>query len=255
VQSFNDQKLKALGRIHNATEARAAIDMAIQAGFENINLDLMYALPEQTLAEALFDIETATAYPITHLSHYQLTLEPNTLFAKFPPDLPNEDDSWVIQKACQEYIHSQGFNQYEVSAYAREGLRSRHNLNYWRFGDYLGIGAGAHGKITHSDNSIIRTAKPRHPTQYLQYAVNEEFMQARQVPDKAIAFEYGLNQLRLYEAFSENDFEQRTGLGFDRIEPILNSAQTKGWIERSHKSITVTPLGKRFMNDLQALFL
>lgn len=255
IQSFNNQQLKRLGRIHNAEEARQAVDMAFTAGFVNVNLDLMYALPEQSLDEALYDVETALSFPINHLSHYQLTLEPNTLFAKYPPALPNDDDAWQIQEACQELINNKGFQQYEVSAYAREGQRSRHNLNYWRFGDYLGVGAGAHGKIMSADGVIRRTAKPRHPKQYLNNALDARFINVKTVAQKDLAFEFCLNRLRLYEAFSVDDFERGTGLDFESIDVIINSAQQRGWLILDKGIIQVTETGQRFMNDLQASFL
>lgn len=255
IQSFNNEKLRQLGRIHNADEAKKAVAMAFESGFDNVNLDLMYALPGQSLQEAIFDVETALSFPITHLSHYQLTLEPNTLFAKYPPKLPNQDEAWEIQEACQSLINSKGFSQYEVSAYASNNQYSEHNLNYWRFGDYLGIGAGAHGKMTGSGGKIIRTSKPRHPTQYLANELNDKFINPKQVQPKDLAFEFFLNRLRLYETFSVQDFETRTGLEYATILPILTQAQAKGWLEMTDQLLTVTESGQRFMNDLQALFL
>jgi len=218
IQSFNEQHLKRLGRIHNSDEASKAIQMAFDAGFDNVNCDLMYALPEQTIEQAVHDVQIALQFPINHLSHYQLTLEPNTLFAKFPPKLPDDDIAWQMQEDCQQEIANAGFEQYEVSAYSKINQRSQHNLNYWRYGDYLGIGAGAHGKITKAGQDIIRTAKPRHPKQYLGNALDENFISAKQLMHADIVFEYFLNRLRLYEKFSLEDFEVKTNLSASCIQ-------------------------------------
>lgn len=255
IQSFNEQHLKRLGRIHDSGEASKAIQMAFDAGFENVNCDLMYALPEQTVEQAILDVQTALQFPINHLSHYQLTLEPNTLFAKFPPKLPEDDIAWEMQEICQEEIAKAGFEQYEVSAYAKHKQRSRHNLNYWRFGDYLGIGAGAHGKVTQDNGSIIRTAKPKHPTQYLTNDLAEGFVNAKLVNKDELPFEYFLNRLRLYESFNLSDFSQRTGLVISHIQSSLNKALENQWISLSGQEVKTTELGQRFMNDLQSLFL
>ena len=255
IQSFNEQHLKRLGRIHDSGEASKAIKMAFAAGFENVNCDLMYALPEQTIEQAILDVRTALQFPINHLSHYQLTLEPNTLFAKFPPKLPDDDIAWEMQDTCQQEIAEAEFEQYEVSAYAKHKQRSRHNLNYWRFGDYLGIGAGAHGKITQENGNVIRTAKPRHPTQYLTNDLAEGFLNAKLVNKGELPFEYFLNRLRLYESFNLSDFSQRTGLEVFQIQPKLEKALQNQWITLASQEIQTTELGQRFMNDLQALFL
>ena len=255
IQSFNEQHLKRLGRIHDSGEASKAIQLAFDAGFENVNCDLMYALPEQTVEQAILDVQTALQFPINHLSHYQLTLEPNTLFAKFPPKLPEDDIAWEMQETCQQEIASAGFEQYEVSAYAKSNQRSRHNLNYWRFGDYLGIGAGAHGKITQQDGAIKRTAKPRHPTQYLANDLDERFINLKLVSKKELPFEYFLNRLRLYESFDISEFTRRTGLDIESIQHQINEAIDRKWLINDDSKIRTTELGKRFMNDLQALFL
>ena len=255
IQSFNEQHLKRLGRIHDSGEASKAIQMAFDAGFENVNCDLMYALPEQTIEQAISDVRKALQFPINHLSHYQLTLEPNTLFAKFPPPLPDDDIAWQMQEECQQEISDNGFEQYEVSAYSRPNQRSRHNLNYWRFGDYLGIGAGAHGKITISDGQILRTAKPRHPNQYLSNELGSSFINTKSVAESEIAFEYFLNRLRLYEGFSLDEFSRLTGLSHADIQPYLDKAVTNQWLIQDKQQLKTTELGQRFMNDLQALFL
>ena len=255
IQSFNEQHLKRLGRIHDSGEASKAIQMAFDAGFENVNCDLMYALPEQTIEQAIKDVKTALDFPINHLSHYQLTLEPNTLFAKFPPKLPNDDITWQMQEECQQVIADAGFEQYEVSAYSKPKQRSRHNLNYWRFGDYLGIGAGAHGKITQSEGTIIRTAKPRHPKQYLENALNTSFLNAKAVNKTELPFEYFLNRLRLYESFDLGGFLKATGIEISQIQPTLEQAISNQWLEVDGTQVQTSELGRRFMNDLQALFL
>lgn len=255
IQSFNDEHLKKLGRIHNADEAKKAITTAFDSGFENINLDLMYALPEQTYDQALSDVEMALSFPVTHLSHYQLTLEPNTLFAKFPPKLPDDDSAWAIQDACQKLIAENRFKQYEVSAYSKLDKQCQHNLNYWRFGDYLGIGAGAHGKITDTRGSVHRTAKPRHPKQYLDNALGDDFIHATKVTASNLAFEYFLNRLRLQERFSLQEFAQMTGLDSDTVIEKIDTAKSREWLRVADSSIRVTPLGQQFLNDLQALFL
>ena len=255
VHSFNEQHLKRLGRIHNSGEASKAIQMAFDAGFENVNCDLMYALPEQSVEQAISDVRTALQFPINHLSHYQLTLEPNTLFAKFPPPLPEDDIAWQMQEECQQEIANSGLEQYEVSAYSKPNQRSRHNLNYWRFGDYLGIGAGAHGKITMPDGQIFRTAKPRHPNQYLSNELGDSFINTKSVDDSDIAFEYFLNRLRLYEGFSLDDFSRRTGLKNTDIQLHLDKAVKNQWLIQDKQQLKTTELGQRFMNDLQGLFL
>jgi coproporphyrinogen III oxidase-like Fe-S oxidoreductase len=218
----------------------------------------MYALPEQTLAMALDDLDRAFALQPTHLSHYQLTLEPNTIFAAKPPKgIPDDDSSWEMQEACQALLAERGLHQYEVSAYAREGRQCAHNLNYWRFGDYLGIGAGAHGKITlPAEERVLRRWKIKHPAAYLANAANS----ARIGGDDAIAvesrpFEFMLNALRLNEGFSLELFEARTGLSPSALEPALSQLQDKGLLQRSDSHIAPTELGRRFLNDVMAAFL
>ena len=258
VQSFDDGCLERLGRIHDAERARAAVISAQDAGFANINLDLMYALPQQSLAMALNDVEQAIALNPQHLSHYQLTLEPNTLFAAKPPaGIPEMDDAWDMQEACIARMTEAGFSQYEVSAYAREGRRCQHNLNYWTYGDYLGIGAGAHGKISSGhDGRILRHWKPKHPETYIASAGTQagigggEFVLPENRP-----FDYMLNALRLVDGFSLADFELRTGLGRESINPQLDQAVQRGWLEISDDWAKPTELGMRFANDVMGLFL
>jgi len=255
IQSFNEQHLKRLGRVHNSGEAQKAIEMAFNAGFTNVNCDLMYALPQQTVEQAVNDVKIALQYPINHLSHYQLTLEPNTLFAKFPPKLPNDDIAWQMQEQCQQIISNLGLKQYEVSAYSKPQQCSRHNLNYWRFGDYLGIGAGAHGKITNESGVVLRTAKPRHPKQYLANVLDDLFINSKIIDKEKLVFEYFLNRLRLYEPFSIQDFFQSTGIDVSQIQSKLDKAFKNQWLTLEKDCVLTTELGRNFMNDLQSLFL
>lgn len=256
VQSFDDDKLRRLGRIHSAGEAEAAIKSAQDAGFDNVNLDLMYALPEQTLAGALADVERALALQPTHVSHYQLTLEPNTLFAAKPPPLPDEDHAWDMQEACQARLAEAGYAQYEVSAYARDGRRCEHNLNYWRFGDYLGIGAGAHGKLSSADGAIRRTAKLKLPRSYLDRAARGEAFGTQAVVEAAERpFEFMLNALRLNDGVPAALFEHRTGLPLADIAAPLARARELGWLEHGEAELRPTAEGRRLLNDLILLFL
>ena len=258
IQSFDDGCLQRLGRIHDSMQAETAVKLAQDAGFDNFNLDLMFALPGQTLAMAGHDIERAIALQPTHISHYQLTLEPNTLFAARPPaGIPDEDASWDIQEHCQAMLAEAGYAQYEVSAYARPGRQCAHNLNYWHFGDYLGIGAGAHGKLTSgSAQTILRRWKVKHPAAYLANAGataaigGDETIEPVRRP-----FDYMLNALRLVDGFSLAEFEARTGLATDTIEDELHTALARGWVTRDHGRIVPTELGRRFTNDVIGLFL
>ncbi|NII09788.1 radical SAM family heme chaperone HemW [Oleiagrimonas sp. C23AA] len=255
VQSFDDAKLRRLGRIHSAAEAESAIQLARRAGFDNFNIDLMYALPEQDLVGALADVERALALEPAHISHYQLTLEPNTLFAAKPPPLPDDDDAWSMQEACQARLAEAGFAQYEVSAYARDGRRSRHNLNYWTFGDYLAIGAGAHGKITAADG-IRRRWKTRHPRAYQEAADHAARIGGDQpVPESERGFEYMLNALRLIEGTPLADFSPRTGLHLSAIEAPRREAIDRGWLLDDAHRLRTTDEGQRLLNDVTALFL
>jgi putative oxygen-independent coproporphyrinogen III oxidase len=258
IQSFDDQCLQVLGRIHDSQEAESAVKMAQDAGYANINLDLMYALPQQSLAMALNDIDLAIKLQPTHLSHYHLTLEPNTVFAsKPPPNLPDEDTAWSIQEACIERMAEHGYKQYEISAYARQDQQCAHNLNYWRYGDYLGIGAGAHGKISSgAEQTILRRWKPKNPRDYLQHAGTntgiggDDFIEQSQRP-----FDYMLNALRLMEGFSLRDFSSRTGLSRSDIEKQLQHAQIKDWLTVKDDHVQLTELGQRFANDVMQIFL
>jgi oxygen-independent coproporphyrinogen-3 oxidase len=258
VQSFDDGCLERLGRIHDAERARAAVKSAQDAGFANINLDLMYALPQQTLAMALNDVEQAIALQPQHLSHYQLTLEPNTLFAAKPPaGMPEMDDAWDMQERCIELMAAHGYAQYEVSAYAKPGKRCQHNLNYWQYGDYLGIGAGAHGKISSGhDGRILRRWKPKHPETYIANAGTPAGIGGDEsITPENRPFDYMLNALRLVDGFSLADFEFRTGLDREAITPQLNQAVQRGWLEISGGWAKPTELGMRFANDVMGLFL
>ena len=258
IQSFDDGCLKRLGRIHDSADAERAVKLAQDAGFDNFNLDLMYALPGQDLAMAEHDLQRAFALAPTHISHYQLTLEPNTMFFARPPQgLPDDDGAWDMQELCQSLLAEAGYAQYEVSAYAKPGRQCAHNLNYWRFGDYLGLGAGAHGKLTlGADQAVQRRWKSRHPTAYLAEAGSPASLggDERIAPDR-LPFEFMLNALRLNDGFSLNDFEARTGLPREAIAGPLGLAQDRDWLTRQGDSVVPTEMGRRFTNDVVALFL
>ncbi|WUR12038.1 radical SAM family heme chaperone HemW [[Empedobacter] haloabium] len=254
IQSFNSHHLQALGRIHDAGEARRAVEIA-QANFDNFNLDLMYALPGQTLAEARADLETALSYQPPHLSLYHLTMEPNTVFAKYPPQLPDDDTSADMQDLIAQMTANAGYGHYEVSAYAKPGHRARHNLNYWQFGDYLGIGAGAHSKLSFP-HRVLRQARYKQPKSYMeQVAAGTPVQEEREIGRDEMGFEFMLNALRLQEGFAPNLYAERTGLALNGIEKQLNAAEAKGLLYRDHTVIRPTELGQRFLNDLQEMFL
>jgi len=258
IQTFNDAALQRLGRIHDSGEAERAVKLAQDAGYDNFNIDLMYALPEQTLAQAEHDLERAFALQPTHLSHYQLTLEPNTVFFARPPQgIPDDDAAWDMQEHCQRLLAEAGYAQYEVSAYARPGRQSQHNLNYWRFGDYLGIGAGAHGKISSgAGQQVLRRWKHKHPQTFMDTAGSAASIGGDEVIDAArLPFEYMLNLLRLHEGFSLKDFESRTGLERARIAAPVQVAVAKGWMTVDGDRVRPTELGRRFTNDVVELFL
>lgn len=258
VQSFDDGCLQRLGRIHSSGDAERAVKAAQDAGLDNLNIDLMYALPGQTLAMALDDVERALALAPTHLSHYQLTLEPNTVFAARPPQgLPDEDGAWDMQEACQARLAEAGFAQYEISAYARPGWQCAHNLNYWRFGDYLGIGAGAHGKLTlGADQQVLRRWKVKHPTEYLAKAGTAAAIGGDEVlTPQRLPFDFMLNALRLNEGVPAALFEARTGLPLSAIADRLAEARARGWLEPDPTWLRPTELGRRFANDVIGLFL
>lgn len=254
IQSFHSRHLQALGRIHDGEEARRAIDIA-QASFSNINLDLMYALPQQTLAEAEQDLDTALGFGTSHLSLYHLTMEPNTVFAKYPPELPDDDASAAMQQMLTDRTAGAGYQHYEVSAYAKPGQRARHNLNYWEFGDYLGIGAGAHSKLSFP-HRIVRQARYRQPASYMQQVTaGSPVADEAEIGRQELGFEFMLNALRLTEGFESRLFSERTGLTMQSVERALNEVETKGLLYRDHLRIAPTELGRRFLNDLQQAFL
>ena len=254
IQSFNPGHLKALGRIHDDGEARRAIEIA-QNHFDNINLDLMYALPQQTPEEARADVEAALEAGTTHLSFYHLTLEPNTLFYRHPPALPDDDAAASMQDAIAEALAGGGYVHYETSAWAKPGRECRHNLNYWRFGDYLGIGAGAHGKLSFRDR-IARTVRWKQPKEYLERVAEGRPMQESRAIERAdLVFEFMMNALRLPEGFPVSSFAERTGLQIALAEKPLREAEARGLIVRDHERIRPTDLGQRFLNDLLQLFL
>ena len=258
IQSFDDRHLQALGRVHTGLEARRAIDMATTAGFDNFNLDLMYGLPEQTTAMALADLNTAIQCQPQHLSQYQLTIEPNTLFhSQTPKHLPENDLIWEMQEQSQQLLASHDFAQYEVSAYARAGQQSRHNMNYWQFGDYLGIGAGAHGKLSDaSDNRVYRYNKLRQPKAYLLHAgTDTAIKQQHDLSVEQMDFEFMLNALRLKAGFETSLYPRHTGQPLDSIRHKLKQANERGLLEITTKQIRPTEQGYRFLNDLQMLFL
>ena len=254
VQSFNDTHLQALGRIHSGDDARRAIELA-QRNFENFNLDLMYALPDQTIEQARQDIATAIGFAPPHLSVYQLTLEANTYFAKNPPNLPDEDTIAEMQEMVEEMTLAAGYLHYEVSAYAQPGRQARHNLNYWHFGDYVGIGAGAHSKISFPQR-IVRQSRHKQPKAYIERArAGLAVMEEQEVTRDDLVFEFMLNALRLNQGFETRLFSERTGLPITYIEKILQKAEAKGLIKRDHKAIAPTEFGRRFLIDLQQMFL
>lgn len=256
VQSFDDGALERIGRVHDARAAHRAIEMARAAGFAAINVDLMYGLPGQSVAEALADVEQALAHGVSHLSHYELTLEPNTLFHSFPPARAGEDALWEMHVASVERMADAGLLRYEISAYARPAERCRHNLNYWRFGDYLGIGAGAHGKITDpTSGAVQRSVRHRHPRRYLAGSGPGDYVARRgQVPAAELPLEFMLNAARLLEGFTGALFEARTGLPLSVIEAPLARAEERGLIRRDGGLIRPTEQGTRFLNDLLLLF-
>ncbi|ASU41430.1 YggW family oxidoreductase [Herbaspirillum sp. meg3] len=254
IQSFNSTHLAALGRIHDGEQARRAVDIA-HANFDNFNLDLMYALPSQSLDEARRDIQTAIDCAPPHLSLYHLTLEPNTLFAKYPPAVPDDDVSADMQDMITELTTAAGYQHYEVSAYAKSKHQARHNLNYWQFGDYLGIGAGAHSKLSFP-HRIVRQMRHKHPQTYLEkMRTGNAIQEEGEIGRDALGFEFMLNALRLQDGFPANLFAERTGMGINNIDAALNEAEKKGLLYRDHMNIRPTELGRRFLNDLQEMFL
>ncbi|WP_305909791.1 radical SAM family heme chaperone HemW [Methylomarinum sp. Ch1-1] len=253
IQSFNDRHLQALGRVHNAAEALRAVEIAFRSGFDNINLDLMFGLPEQRQQEVVEDVETAIGLAPTHISFYQLTLEPNTYFHKFPPPLPADDDIFRAQKVCQQLLAEHGYHQYEVSAYAKQGKKCRHNRNYWRFGDYLGIGAGAHGKISRSlPDNIIRTQKSKRPEHYLKQIdiSTRSIITAEQLP-----LEFVMNHLRLSSGFHLDHYRAVTGLSAETLEPGLSSSVAAGLLLNEDGHYRCSDKGWDFLDSILEKFI
>lgn len=254
VQSFNDRQLERLGRIHDSATAERAIDSARASGFDNFNIDLMFGLPEQTQEEALLDIARAIEHQPKHVSWYQLTIEPNTVFHHRPPTLPVDEAIWSMQESGQALLSENGYIQYEISAYSRPDFQCRHNRNYWEFGDYLGIGAGAHAKITDfKTGDVTRLWKTRHPKAYLESSI--DFIQGRQVLNKNdLIVEFMLNALRLYESTELKLLSERTGISASDIDHLLVKAQEKGLLKITDNTIETTSLGKHHLNELLLIF-
>ncbi len=257
IQSFDDDKLRRLGRIHGRDEALRAAESAVRAGFTNYNLDLMFALPEQTVEQMLADLQQAIDLAPPHISHYQLTLEPNTVFHAHPPPLPDDDSAWAMQQAAFELLEQHGYANYEVSAWSRPGRHCAHNLNYWRFGDYLAIGAGAHGKLTDlAGAGVTRYRKAKVPAIYMQQVLaGRADVENRPLDESDLKLEFMMNALRLTEGFPEPLFEQRTGLALDELQEPLDEAVVRGWLERTDGHIRTTAEGRCYLNEVLALFL
>lgn len=254
IQSFNNAHLQALGRIHDSDQALKAIEIALNT-FEQVNCDVMYALPQQTLAEALRDAAIAVQLAPSHLSFYHLTLEPNTPFHRTPPPLPDDDTSAEMQVEIETFLAAYGYQHYETSAFAKLGMQARHNLNYWQFGDYLGIGAGAHSKLSYH-NQITRETRPKHPKAYMEQALQGKAVEREWVIDRnELGFEFMMNALRLIDGVPVGLFQQRTGLPLKHIETQIKLAQQKGLLHVEHQFIKPSLLGQRFLNELLALFL
>jgi putative oxygen-independent coproporphyrinogen III oxidase len=255
IQSLQDDKLTALGRIHTSATALAAVDAVKQAGFDNVNLDIMYGLPNQSLEEAMLDLSAVVALNPPHLSWYQLTLEPNTLFYQQPPAIPEDDALADMMDAGLALLAGAGYQQYEISAHSQAGKQCQHNLNYWQFGNYIGIGAGAHGKLTLADGKIIRRSKQRHPERYLQAQNRQErISQQRRLSAEELPLEFMLNAMRLNEGVPIKQFQQTTGLEWQVLKEPLQQAQAKGLVTMDAGQICPTQRGRLFLNDLLALF-
>lgn len=254
VQSFSNGALQRLGRIHNAGDVHQAVNELQAAGLTNFNLDLMYALPHQSLAEAVHDVDTAISLRPAHISHYELTLEPGTVFHRRPPEVPDAETAWQMQIECQARLHSAGFEQYEVSAYAPSDRRCRHNLNYWTYGDYLGLGAGAHGKLTLGPAHVVRTIREKQPRTYLN-TDRESRVSRHAVAEAELPFEFMLNSLRLTHGVQRNLFSQRTGCAEQDLYTGVSAAVNQGLLEETDQMWIPTERGRGFLNDLQALFL
>lgn len=253
IQSFHDKHLKTLGRIHGGDEAKRAIDVARQAGFENFNCDLMFGLPQQSLSQALDDLNTAIAFAPTHISWYQLTLEPNTVFYKYPPTLPSDDNIWEMQQQGIEQLAKHGFSQYEVSAYSQANRQCHHNLNYWEFGDYLGIGAGAHSKLSYPDK-IIRQARAKQPKSYMD-PYKEVIVENNQLSADDLQVEFMMNALRLTNAVPLDLYEQRTYLKQDSLTGKLKAAEQQRLLTIKQNKLQKTQLGHQYLNNLVEIFL
>ncbi len=254
AQSFNDARLAAIGRIHDAGEARAAVTAAAAAGFADINIDLMYGLPGQTAQGALADLATAVSLEPAHISWYQLTIEPNTVFHAKPPPLPGDDITWEMQTRGADYLAGQGYRQYEVSAWSRPGSECRHNLNYWEFGDYLGVGAGAHGKIT--NGAITRQSRLRVPQSYMRAAGSDAAIAAqRTLGEQDLILEFMLNVLRLKNGVPLSRFSARTGLAPARVQAQVDAARADGLLEHEPGLLKATKKGARYLNDLLQYFM
>ncbi len=256
IQSYNPKHLSVLGRVHDSEEAIAAAHIASQAGFENFNLDLMFGLPEQTTAKALDDLQKAIDCNPSHLSWYQLTLEPNTLFHHNPPSLPDHESQWNIQQAGQQLLAENSYEQYEVSAYAKNQKLCKHNLNYWQFGDYIGIGAGAHGKLTDPNGTISRYQKFRQPKQYLDEANQGKFRSSsKQLEVGDLPFEFMLNALRLKDGVDPAVYQERTGQPLSSIKELVNQVKTSGLLLNTNDKIVCTERGWQFLDDTLSAFL
>lgn len=255
VQSLDDEKLKALGRIHDAREAEYAVSLAREAGFDNLNIDIMYGLPGQDAAAAMEDIGKGVALRPDHISWYQLTIEPNTVFYKHTPVLPDDEETWIMQQQGQEMLTDRGYRQYEISAWAQSGREARHNLNYWEFGDYLGIGAGAHSKLTDATGRVVRSARHKLPGRYRGLAGGRDVITAEwTLEEEDLVLEFMLNALRLPSGFRSSLFSARTGLSLDSIRPRLTEAVERGLLDVNDKSIRPTLRGTQFLNNLLELF-
>ncbi|MDW3095782.1 MAG: radical SAM family heme chaperone HemW [Gammaproteobacteria bacterium] len=255
AQSFNNDQLSALGRIHNATEAINALETAHKIGFRNINVDLMFGLPNQTVENALADIKTACRNGVNHISYYQLTLEPNTVFHRFPPKLPSDEISWEIQTNAIQILLDSGYHRYEVSAYARANAQCIHNSNYWQYGDYLGIGAGAHSKIT-TNEGVLRNQRTRQPESYIQAVDNQShILQQHQVTKDQLVFEFMLNNLRLVNGFNITTFTSTTGLRWSHIKGQIQSYIEEGLMEKTHGNYRASHFGYQFLDELTQRFL
>ena len=254
VQSLQNEKLQKLGRIHDASEALNAVAVAKNAGFERFNLDIMFGLPQQTIAQALADLNSAIALAPTHLSWYQLTLEPNTLFHRFPPTLPNDDLLWEMQCQGQQLLQHHNYQQYEISAYAKPDMQCQHNLNYWQFGDYIGIGAGAHSKVTTTTGEVLRAWNKKHPKSYLQ--TQADFIHEQVIiADHELPLEFMLNALRLCQPIEIALFTNRTGLPIESIEKAIAAAKANNFLTVNQQHLQTTAHGKQYLNECLELFM